>query len=107
MARPRAWWTDLIHDLRYGLRALRRSPFFTTVALVTLALGTGATTAVFSLIDVLILRELRVRDPARLVQFTWTYPGDPPLNLFSVEAYEHYRDRNRVFSDVLGTVIEP
>ena len=103
MSRPREWWTGLVHDLRYGLRTLRRSPFFTTVALVTLALGIGATTAVFSLIDVLILRDLPVRDPARLVQFTWTYPGDPPLNLFSVENYEQYRDRNSVFSDVLGT----
>ena len=101
---------DLIQDARYGWRALRRSPVFTTVALLTLALGIGANTAIFSLIDVLMLRDLPVRDPARLVQFTWTYPGDPPLNLFSVADYEHYRDHNSVFSDMLGTAsghVEP
>src|SRR6266545_1816080 len=97
------WLADLAQDVRHGCRTLRRSPGFTTVALVTLALGIGANTAIFSLIDVLILRDLPVRDPARLVQFIWRYPGDPPLNLFSPQNYEQYRDHNTVFSDVIGT----
>jgi len=97
------WLADLAQDVRHGCRTLRRSPGFTTVALVTLALGIGANTAIFSLIDVLILRDLPVRDPARLVQFIWRYPGDPPLNFFSPQNYEQYRDRNTVFSDVIGT----
>jgi putative ABC transport system permease protein len=103
MARLREWWTDLIHDLWYGFRTLRRSPFFTGIAVGTLALGIGATTAVFSLVDMLVFRDLPVRDPTRLVQFAWTYPGDPPLNIFSVDDYERYRDNNTVFSEMLGT----
>jgi predicted permease len=93
---------DSVQDLRYGLRTLRRSPVFTAVAVSTLALGIGATTAIFSLVDLLILRDLPVRDPGNLVQFTWTYPGDPPLNIFSVEDYDRYRDHNTVFSEMLG-----
>jgi putative ABC transport system permease protein len=82
---------------------MRRSPGFTTVACVTLALGIGANTAIFSLVNVLVWRDLPVRDPERLVQFTWQYPGDPPLHFFGTEQYEQFRDRNDVFSDLIGT----
>jgi hypothetical protein len=51
----------------------------------------------------LVLRDFPVREPADLVQFLWTYPGDPPLNGFSFDDYERYRDHNTVFSDMLGT----
>ncbi len=85
-------------------RTIRRSPGFTTVALVTLTLGIGANTAIFSFVNVLVWRDLPVRDPGSLVQFTWQYPGDPPLNLFSIRNYEHYRDHNSVFSDLIGEV---
>jgi putative ABC transport system permease protein len=97
------WLADLAQDARYAVRTLRRTPIFTTVALVTLASAIGANTAIFSLLNVLLLRDLPVRQPAGLVQFHWTYPGDPPLNLFSVDTYENYRDHNSVFSDMLGT----
>jgi predicted permease len=103
MVRPHIFLTGLVQDLRYGCRTLRRSPLLTTLVIGTLALGIGANTAIFSLVDVLILRDLPVRDPGSLVQFTWTYPGDPPLNIFSVEDYERYRDDNTVFSEMLGT----
>jgi predicted permease len=76
---------------------------FTTVALLTLALAIGANTAIFSLVNVLVLRDLPVRDPASLVQFLWQYPGDPPLSFFSAQQYEDFRDTNSVFSDVIGT----
>jgi putative ABC transport system permease protein len=99
----RGWLTDLAQDARHGLRALRRSPVFTTVALVTLALGIGANTAIFSLLHLLVLRDLPVRDPAQLVQFTWQYPGDPPMHMFGRADYERFRDRNSVFSDLFGT----
>ena len=58
---------DLFRDLRFGLRVLRRSPVFTTVAILTLALGIGANAAIFHLIDTLSLRSLPIADPEALV----------------------------------------
>jgi putative ABC transport system permease protein len=68
---------DLGQDLRYGLRVLRKAPAFTGVAVLSLALGIGANTAIFTLVDSLILRSLPVRDPAALVRLdggSWTNP---------------------------------
>jgi len=96
------WLHDLVEDARYGARTLRRSPAFTAVALLTLTLAIGANTAIFSLIDPLLFRDLPVRDPSRLVEFVWRYPGDPPLNFFGLQDYERYRDRNTVFSEMAG-----
>lgn len=61
-----AWLHDLRQDLRYGLRAMLRSPAFTAAGVLTLALGMGANTAIFSLIDTVLLRSLPVQDPASL-----------------------------------------
>src|SRR5262245_29661791 len=91
---------DFIQDVRYGVRALRRAPVFTVFAIATLTLAVGANTAIFSVVDPLLFRDLPVRDPGSLVQFTWRYPGDPPLNQFSLENYERYRERNTAFSDM-------
>jgi len=69
--------SDLAQDLRYGLRVLRKSPGFTFVAIASLALGIGANTAIFTLVDSLILRALPVRDPGALVRLkdgSWTNP---------------------------------
>ncbi len=64
------WLENLIQDLRFGLRQLRRNPGFTAVAVITLALGIGANTAIFSLIDAVMLRDLPVRRPGQLVLFS-------------------------------------
>jgi putative ABC transport system permease protein len=96
------WLEDFIQDLRYGVRTLRRTPGFTAVALLTLTLAIGANTAIFSLVDPLLFRDLPVRDPASLVQFTFHYPLDPPLNMFGIANYERFRDGNHVFSDLFG-----
>jgi putative ABC transport system permease protein len=58
---------DLVHDLRYGVRLLRRNPGFAAVTIVVLALGLGAATGIFSVVDALLLRELPYRDPERIV----------------------------------------
>ena len=63
------WLSDFLRDSRHGIRLLGRSPLFTVAAIVSLALGIGANTAIFSLIDAVILRMMPVHEPGRLVQF--------------------------------------
>jgi predicted permease len=89
-------------DLQYGARMLRRTPGFTVVVVLLLALGIGANTAVFSVINTLMLRDLPVEQPERLVELTWQYPGDPRTNFFTSSVYEHFRNHNHVFSDLIG-----
>jgi predicted permease len=70
-------WSDLLHDVAYGFRMFRAHPGVTAVALLTLALGIGANTAIFSVVDAVMLRALPVRDPDHLVLLQWTAKKQP------------------------------
>src|SRR5262249_50175150 len=65
------WLRDFVYDLRFSARSFRRSPSFTATAVLSLALGIGATTAIYSLVDQIILRALPVDHPERLVLIDW------------------------------------
>ena len=90
------------HDLGYALRTLRRSPTFTLLTITILALGIGANTAIFSVINAVMLRGLPVQGPSELVHLLSVYPGEPRQPGFPWMAYEHYRDNNHVFTDLIA-----
>jgi predicted permease len=93
---------NLARDLRLGIRTLSRSPGFTAVAVITLALGIGANTAVFSLVKAALIRNPPYRDPQQLLLLTETLPqlgGNDEVGVAAPE-YLDYRDQNRCFSQV-------
>src|SRR5688572_29130247 len=69
------WLRDFLYDLRFSARSFLRSPSFTATAVLSLALGIGATTAIYSLVDQVILHALPIRDPERLVLVDWKGDG--------------------------------
>jgi predicted permease len=100
---------SLIADVRYALRMLRKNPGFTSVVILTLALGIGANTAIFTVINALMLRTLPVFEPKQLVAMgdpihvhAWS-EGTPRTDLFSYPLYRQVRDHNNVFSSVLAS----
>ncbi len=85
----------LVPDLRYAFRGLARSPLFTSVALLSIALGIGANTAIFTLVDEVLLRQLPVKDPGQLVLFNGArnhYGNNSGGNMLSFPMYEDFRD---------------
>ncbi|HTS67368.1 MAG TPA: ABC transporter permease [Terriglobia bacterium] len=88
---------NLLQDLKFGLRMLAKNPGFTAVAIVTLALGIGANTAIFSLINSALLKTLPVADPDRLVTV-----GSTSDDAFPYPAFKQLQDRNQVFSGVVA-----
>ncbi|HTX34811.1 MAG TPA: ABC transporter permease [Bryobacteraceae bacterium] len=97
---------SILQDLRYSLRTLRRSPVFLAVAVLSLALGIGANTAIFTLIHELILQPLPVKDPERLVMLAGRgrhYGGNNGRDKISYPMYYQIRDQNQVFSGMFCT----
>ncbi|MGO9271861.1 MAG: ADOP family duplicated permease [Terriglobia bacterium] len=97
------WLQQLLQDVRYGLRTLRRSPGFTTVVILTLALGIGMNTAVFSVVNAVLLRPLTYPDADRLV---WLSDYDPGWgdNMVQPAAYALWRDQAHSFESMVGYI---
>ena len=96
----RFFWLDaLAQDLRFGARMLRRSPGFTAAALLTLALGIGLNTAVFSVVHAVLLRPLPFADPDRLVMFGDRDAAGAASNI-GFSTWKDYRDRARTFEQM-------
>jgi predicted permease len=91
----------IVGDLRYALRALTKNRGFATVAILSLALGIGANTTVFTMLNAVLLRPLSVREPERLAALYTLDSRSPGYFLCSYLNYKDYRDRNQVFSSLL------
>lgn len=105
---------EVFQDVRYGLRTMLKAPGFTLVAVLSLALGIGANTAIFSLLDAVLLKSLPVQEPENLVLFgkgedgglTNRFPNGS-WDLFSYPFYQEVRQHNEVFTDVAALLSMP
>jgi len=93
---------SLLQDVRYGIRTLGKNPGFTAVAVLTLALGIGANTAIFSVVENVLLRPLPYPQPGNLVQIWNTYPPQAPRAGLSPGDYADWRQQNASFSEMGG-----
>jgi len=92
----------LWQDVCYAIRGMRRSPGFTAVTLLSLALGIGANTAIFSLVNTLMLRTLPVEHPEQLAEPLHRFQDEPHFNTFSWRQYQYFLAHNDVFSGLVG-----
>src|SRR4030095_11278937 len=96
----------MFRDLRYGVRMLIKKPGFTAVAVLSLALGTGANTAIFSLVNTVLLRPIPVKNSHRLVALN-NMSENNLFPSFSYPNYKDFRDRNESFSGLIGYRFTP
>lgn len=101
-ARRIGFLETLARDLRYAVRMLRRTPLFTAAAILTLALGIGANTTVFTFVENILLRSFPARDPQQLVSMSW----NGMINV-SYPNYVDFRDRSTVFSSLVASRFNP
>jgi predicted permease len=92
-----------MNDLKFAFRQLLKNPGFTAVAVLTLALGIGANTAIFSLLDAVLLKTLPIKHPELLVAVSPSAPGQPGRGIpFSYPVFREFREKNAVFSGVFA-----
>src|SRR5664279_1663203 len=92
----------LFQDLRFGLRQLLKRPGFTLLAIISMALGIGANTSIFSLVDTVVFRPLPVRNATELQELYGTIQNGTVYTLQSYLNYKDYRDRNQVFTGLIA-----
>src|SRR5450432_1552914 len=99
----------LLHNLRFALRMLRKNPAFASIAVLSLALGIGANTAMFSFADALLLRPLPVVRPGEIVTLSGTAPDLPGTSFGSLSApdYRDFRDKSRSFEGLVAFAASP
>jgi putative ABC transport system permease protein len=97
--RAGAWLETLLQDVRFGLRMLPNSPVFTATVISALTIGIGANTAIFSVVDAVLLKPLSYPNPERIVQFLLKFPEGPPRPSSSVADFRIWREQTRAFQD--------
>lgn len=97
----------ILRDLRFAFRSLRHSPMFATVAVVSLALGIGANTAIFPFVDAILLKQLPVPQPDRLVALAEKFKGETVPTAWRLRTVEEFAKRNTVFDGMFGWFLKP